>query len=653
MLLSRRFIAVCTTTLVAAGMAACFADSGPTEAASAPPRFAPFAGSARAYANQQSAASHFFFLPPLGEAVSSKGSGTAFDPSLDPVVEICQLSNGACSRPLVAVFTSAGKGPEAVRISNEAYSVDWNTPRVGIDVASLYRITVKVVNTELGHTDISFHTGAAGSSSVASFQAGQTVPIRVRIEKGAVGVVPPSGGTAVLNGGQVSLTFPAGAVTSPIAVTATPVAPGTPAAPDASVLAGTQYDFQPSPTTFAQPVMLTLSYPTVLPPNLKAARLAVCKLIDEACVPLPGSVVNVAARTVTAPVSGFSSYAVTRFPAMLYSDGAGASFMHTPAGEVPVPGGATATGWYLIHDSWSLDGLRFVYSTGNGYAGNPPGPADLHVVNTDGTGDRVLFANPAGASDADCPRWSNDGTSILYHADGYNGYGTPFLINPDGSGKHRLVDPASWSFEGCPERWLPDSRHVGLRGTHDGISAIWVINADGTGLQKVVETNRQHDFAWSADGTQIAFYADWAGTTNIGGGLYTINADGTNLKFIEPAVIEFAWSPVAGDNRLCFLAEVDGYYGDKFTGIPGGIYLVNSDGSGLRALHIPSGPAWYYTTGWQAHLSWSPDASAVAFDSEGDIGPLYSTTTYIVNTDGSGLQPLLPVNRATNAIWQK
>ena len=651
MLLSRRFVAACITTLVAAGIVACFADSGLTEAPPVPPRFASrYAGADIAYATQQSAASHFFFLPPLGEAVSSKGSGTAFDPSLDPVVEVCRLSNGTCSRPLIAVFTSAGKGAEAVHISNEAYSVDWNTPRVGIDVASPYRITVKVVSTELGHTDISFHSGAAGPSSVASFQVGQTVPIRVRIERGAVGVVPASGGTAVLNGGQVSLTFPAGAVTSPIAVTATPVAPGTPAAPDASVLAGTQYEFQPSPTTFAQPVMLTLRYPAVLPPNLKAARLAVCKVIGGACIPLVGSVVNVAARTVSAPIAGFSSYAVTRFPAMLYSDGAGASFMHTPTGEVPVPGGAQNIWLFAIPDTWSPDGLRFVYSTGTG-----PRDLDLHIVSVDGTGDRALYANPAGASDSDCPHWSNDGTSILYHANAQNSTGTPFLINPDGSGKRRLVDPASWYFNGCAERWLPDSRRVGLRGTHNGVSAIWVINADGTGLQRIVETGSVNmDFAWSADGTRIAFYADWAGTSHVGGGLYVINADGTNLRFIEPAVYLFAWSPVPGDNRLTFLAEASGYYGygfDYYSNIPAGIYVINSDGSGLRGLVTIQG---IYTESWIARPSWSPDASAIAFDwNMYAYGPLQLATTYIVNTDGSGLQPLLPVNQTHNAAWQK
>src|SRR5207253_3177975 len=44
---------------------------------------------------------HFFFLPPL---VSSPTFSGAFDPTISPVVTVCQLSADACS-PVVAQFS--------------------------------------------------------------------------------------------------------------------------------------------------------------------------------------------------------------------------------------------------------------------------------------------------------------------------------------------------------------------------------------------------------------------------------------------------------------------------------------------------------------------------------------------------------------------
>src|SRR5262245_49214654 len=57
---------------------------------------------------------YFFFLPPF--VAQPTFSGT-FDPSLSPVVEICEWTGAACALPIVARFTTTtGPGSETVRL---------------------------------------------------------------------------------------------------------------------------------------------------------------------------------------------------------------------------------------------------------------------------------------------------------------------------------------------------------------------------------------------------------------------------------------------------------------------------------------------------------------------------------------------------------
>ena len=77
----------------------------------------------------------------------------------------------------------------------------------------------------------------------------------------------------------------------------------------------------------------------------------------------------------------------------------------------------------------------------------------------------------------------------------------------------------------------------------DGNPDIYVVNADGTDLTRIVN-NPANDVlpAWSPDGDEIAFVSDRDGNNDI----YVMNADGSNVKRLtnDPNEDYFpGWSP--------------------------------------------------------------------------------------------------------------
>lgn len=621
---------------------------------------------------------HFYFLSPM--VAQPKYSGV-FDGSLSPIVEICVLSGSSCGAAVAAYSISSGTGGETVRlnVSDQSYGVNWSTRSIAFDPSLTYRIRVKILQTELGHADVQLVNNGSAAKNVKTGDVitlidGSTLPIRVRIEKGAVAPIGSSGGVATLDDGAVSLTFPAGATANDIAVTATPVPTGTPGY-DASVISGTEYEFQPSPTTFAQPVTLSLAYPSLLPPRVKASRLAVCKMMEGACHPLQGGVANSTTHTVTAKIGSFSDYSVTPFPEMIYaaSDGicatitACAFYLHTSTREVLITESEirNAGGYYdgQLDLSWSPDGLQLVYVSENDSwdgQGHLLGTSfEIHVVNSDGSGDHILVGPIS--DDLGFVRWSPDGSRILFEC----GSGTVCTINPDGTGSVRVPNfllAGAGRFEGGGlVSWAPDGSRILMAGSRpDGDSAgFWLASPTGGDVRLLAmsgDTTVEYsgyentmNFGYSADGTQIAFLSSVLHNGNAPD-LFVMNADGSNRHRVMNHTAFAKWSPVPGDNRFVFFGN--GCYQFSDCGDPtdpsGGIWLINSDGSGLRQLLSDAGSYDSYDDGF-GNLRWSPDGRRISFGWR--YGPSGNGAgTYIMNSDGSGLQLIIP--NAPTSEWR-
>ena len=97
----------------------------------------------------------------------------------------------------------------------------------------------------------------------------------------------------------------------------------------------------------------------------------------------------------------------------------------------------------------------------------------------------------------------------------------------DGDGGHVTVlvaDPA----EDRSPALSRDGRQVAFTSTRDGNAEIYVINVDGTGLQRVTNDPHEDDQpAWSPDGSLIAFARQ--AQTSDDGGIFTVRPDGTDL----------------------------------------------------------------------------------------------------------------------------
>ncbi len=118
--------------------------------------------------------------------------------------------------------------------------------------------------------------------------------------------VGPTGGTVEADGGRVSLIFPAGALSSEVAITVSP-ATGTPA--DGRMIGGSCYEFGPDGLNFTLPVGLRIIYdPADLPAGVLAEDLRLCKAVGQSWLPLAGSSVDTLAHEVLGSLNGFSTY---------------------------------------------------------------------------------------------------------------------------------------------------------------------------------------------------------------------------------------------------------------------------------------------------------------------------------------------------------
>ena len=216
------------------------------------------------------------------------------------------------------------------------------------------------------------------------------------------------------------------------------------------------------------------------------------------------------------------------------------------------------------------------------------GNTDVYLMNLDRTGLVRLTNDPAPDRN---PAWSPDGERIVFTRGGQAaGGGDLVIMNADGSGQRLLTQGALLEDDG---RFSPDGLSIAYWRGHEGSAQLRGVDPDGPTDVLTLELTEPFTggLAWTADGQGFLYNRDLS--TDAG------QFDIIRVDFVSktPTAImaepgndgDFALSPTG--TTIAFLTDRS----------PGGIFLVDVDGSNLR--HVTGGGPWTKGT----PLSWSPD----------------------------------------------
>ena len=165
--------------------------------------------------------------------------------------------------------------------------------------------------------------------------------------------------------------------------------------------------------------------------------------------------------------------------------------------------------------------------------------------------------------------------------------------------------------------WLPDGNHLfvyntlGLRKETPDYQDLdlYITPVEPRHIKRLTDAGMDvSDISGTANGKVIAFVANTKvkdGTSS--SGVYTINSDGSNLRKLPVARIQsgwFAWS--ADGSKIAFVKEMSNCKGCR----PGNlqIQVANADGSGEHT--IVNEPAWNFAP------AWLPDGKSIVFLSD-------------------------------------
>src|SRR5215216_494658 len=278
---------------------------------------------------------------------------------------------------------------------------------------------------------------------------------------------------------------------------------------------------------------------------------------------------------------------------------------------------------------WPLDGKKIAFSARERYL-------DIYVIDAASTTETNLTRTKASSEGA--PSWSPDGKKITYlKGSDPSGeiYNDIYVMNSDGTSQMRLIrakDTKNFEVGIQSPAWSPDGEKVAfIRTTRvvpdksasssavpaTGPSGLYVMKPDGTGLRKLSKgIPYARSPLWSPEGNKIAF-------SGAGEKICVVNVGGTELRELMPNVrnhiSSYAWSP--NGKKIAFAAV---HYRGELD-----IYVIDADGTGQTNLTSTK-------TVIEDEPSWSPDGKQIAF-TRADAGDVYADQdVYLMNADGTG-----------------
>jgi len=175
---------------------------------------------------------------------------------------------------------------------------------------------------------------------------------------------------------------------------------------------------------------------------------------------------------------------------------------------------------------WSPDGTRLVYVTSEGSGGWVTYVVELSSASTA----RV----PGIPENATNPDWSPDGNQIVFsnYTDPSEQLRDLYVINTDGTGLVQLTNTPTVNED--EPIWSPDAQKIVFTAYEkqengDINKDIFIMNRDGTSVYRVTtDAGRDFDPSWSPDGKQIVFVSDRHENNDSNYEVYVISVDGTD-----------------------------------------------------------------------------------------------------------------------------
>ena len=247
--------------------------------------------------------------------------------------------------------------------------------------------------------------------------------------------------------------------------------------------------------------------------------------------------------------------------------------------------------------------------------------------------------------------WSPDGDviAITSPVGGIDYYGSAiYLINPDGTQRHRLVEST-----GDQPVWSPDGktiafyRYIGPDGA--GQTDIFLIDVDGTHERRLTETptkSEQVD-SWSSDGRYLYFsFFDFA--LRDSAGQYTNKNDQVGRMMVNGDSVRVLLLAEGGARGALVSPDDSLLVFDTFVpfisrgGLADQMQLLRLSGSGYHPLRQND-----YR--WEWAVGWSPDGKKILFNYRDDQRIPHQNAPQaisITNIDGNNVKRITPFDYA-------